>query len=190
MDKAIEFLQNPGVQSQDATRKISFLKAKGMSDDDIREAAIHVGDDDVVEKLPKKNKIVIPEKKFTLTELQQYRGEDGQPLYLSCKGIVYEVDPSFYGPKMAYHAFSGVDCSRHLAKVVVGTNESNQTWSDLSEKQLKTLKEWEDKYQEKYSIKGTIEFSELSEPNSSTSSTEKDDNKKSEPKGKPGCAHQ
>eukprot|EP01060_Flectonema_neradi_P000186 TRINITY_DN1012_c2_g3_i1.p1 TRINITY_DN1012_c2_g3~~TRINITY_DN1012_c2_g3_i1.p1 ORF type:complete len:195 (+),score=50.62 TRINITY_DN1012_c2_g3_i1:87-671(+) len=194
MEKAVEFLQNPSVKPQDALRKISFLRQKGVSDNDIRTAAKQVGDGEVVEKLPAEA-ASIPDRVFKLDELQKYKGVEGQPLYLSCKGLVYEVDPSFYGPGKPYHAFAGADCSRHLAKVVVGTDELNQHWSNLSDKELKTLQEWEDKYQQKYKIMGSIDKSELSQPKqSSEGSSESDEaaeaDKQPQQEKPPSCAHQ
>ena len=37
---------------------------------------------------------------FTSTELKQYTGENGTPIYLCLKGVVYDVSSgaAFYGP--------------------------------------------------------------------------------------------
>eukprot|EP01063_Lacrimia_lanifica_P010809 TRINITY_DN17563_c0_g1_i1.p2 TRINITY_DN17563_c0_g1~~TRINITY_DN17563_c0_g1_i1.p2 ORF type:complete len:236 (+),score=91.51 TRINITY_DN17563_c0_g1_i1:121-828(+) len=112
----------------------------------------------------KEVEVVVPDVVFALADLAKMKGEGGAKLCLACKGIVYEVDPEFYGAGRGYHAFAGVDCSRHLGKVRVGTQEANQRWQNLSEKQLKTLDEWEAKYQSKYTILGRIDEGELAAP--------------------------
>eukprot|EP01059_Diplonema_ambulator_P012544 TRINITY_DN22900_c0_g1_i1.p1 TRINITY_DN22900_c0_g1~~TRINITY_DN22900_c0_g1_i1.p1 ORF type:complete len:221 (+),score=78.21 TRINITY_DN22900_c0_g1_i1:58-663(+) len=164
VESAAQFLQDPKVVKRSAKEKVDFLRGKGVSDEDICSAAKDAGDIAVYEIVKEKIEVVVPERVFSLAELKTLRGEKGAMLCLSCKGIVYEVDPEFYGTGMAYHVFSGVDCSRHLAKVRVGDNEANQHWTGLTPTQQTTLADWEEKYQKKYKILGRIDVAELTEP--------------------------
>eukprot|EP01064_Diplonema_japonicum_P010594 TRINITY_DN17827_c0_g1_i2.p1 TRINITY_DN17827_c0_g1~~TRINITY_DN17827_c0_g1_i2.p1 ORF type:complete len:200 (+),score=44.62 TRINITY_DN17827_c0_g1_i2:56-601(+) len=167
---AITFLEDPKVKKgASVADKIKFLRGKGLSDKEIEEAAKSVGDKGVVDEVKEKIEVTIPDKIFTLEELATLKGEKGKPLCLSCKGIVYKVDPEFYGSGKAYSVFSGADCSRHLAKVKVGSAELNQHWTThLTDTQVTTLDDWEEKYQKKYEILGKIDVAQLKESKKST----------------------
>ena len=60
-------------------------------------------------------------KVFTASELKQYTGENGMPIYVCIKGVVYDVSSGagFYGPGKGYSSFAGRDASRALAVMVV-----------------------------------------------------------------------
>ena len=192
MEEAAAFLKDPKVSPSTPDKKIAFLRKKGLGLFDIEIVAERVGDKAVVAFLTDHHKVlgkqyppVHPDKVFTLAELSELKGLNGKDLCISCKGVVYRVDPGFYGEGMSYFAFAGADSSRHLAKVVIGTTELNQTWTSLDAKQMKVLDDWEEKYQAKYTILGRIDLSELSPP---VEKAEEDDAKAEG--GKPGCAAQ
>lgn len=110
---------------------------------------------------------VDPNRTFTLAQLSAYDGSDlTKPLYLGCAGKVYDVTAAsgFYGPGGAYGVFAGKDASRGLAKMEIGYTTANI--SDLTASEKQTLKEWEDKYDIKYTVVGKIV--DPSEPNSGT----------------------
>ena len=113
---------------------------------------------------------------FSFADLAWYDGERNSPsgranrravnehplpefdglIFLAVKGVVYNVAPEYYGPGAGYHAFAAVDCSRHLGKVVVGTAEANADWTTLSEKHVKILNDWEERFRSKYCIVGWV----------------------------------
>eukprot|EP01059_Diplonema_ambulator_P010756 TRINITY_DN20793_c0_g1_i1.p1 TRINITY_DN20793_c0_g1~~TRINITY_DN20793_c0_g1_i1.p1 ORF type:complete len:184 (+),score=36.37 TRINITY_DN20793_c0_g1_i1:58-609(+) len=96
---------------------------------------------------------------FTIEELATWKGHKGKPVLLACKGVIYHVDPTHYGPGAGYSVFSGHDISRHLGKMWVGVQEANQPWTDLTESETKILNDWEEKFQQKYDIWGWLEES-------------------------------
>lgn len=96
---------------------------------------------------------------FTEEELSKFRGEgergtDEEQIFVSVKGIVYCVAAEWYGPKGAYHDFSGCDASRQLGKVKVSREEINADWTSLSAEHLQTLNEWEERFKAKYTPVG------------------------------------
>eukprot|EP01062_Namystynia_karyoxenos_P056644 TRINITY_DN47567_c0_g1_i1.p1 TRINITY_DN47567_c0_g1~~TRINITY_DN47567_c0_g1_i1.p1 ORF type:complete len:292 (+),score=67.87 TRINITY_DN47567_c0_g1_i1:121-876(+) len=93
---------------------------------------------------------------FTPAELARYNGCRGAPVYIACKGIVYDADPEHYGPKAGYNAFVAKDASRHFGKMTVGEDEANQPWGDLSEKEMAILDDWEKKFRSKYPVVGWV----------------------------------
>eukprot|EP01062_Namystynia_karyoxenos_P021980 TRINITY_DN18403_c0_g3_i1.p1 TRINITY_DN18403_c0_g3~~TRINITY_DN18403_c0_g3_i1.p1 ORF type:complete len:300 (+),score=78.36 TRINITY_DN18403_c0_g3_i1:63-902(+) len=93
---------------------------------------------------------------WSLEQLAAHTGGAGQRLLLGCKGLVYEVNPDFYGPGKAYSKFAGKDCSHHLAVVKVGDEHANKCWRGLPEKDAKVLDDWEEKYQQKYDCVGWV----------------------------------
>ncbi|KAJ9455139.1 putative steroid-binding protein 3 [Diplonema papillatum] len=199
MDRAIQFLTDPKVKLSTVETRVDFLKRKGMSDEDILGAARTAGDRGVAKHIlsanqglrdvadgEAKKQVTIPDRLITVDELAAMDGQGGRPLCLSCKGIVYEVDPSFYGKGEAYHAFAAKDCTRHLAKVSVGDSESNRTWGDLSAAQVEVLNDWEEKYQAKYPILGRLDTSQLQPPDAE----EPMKPSKASKAGSSGCAQQ
>lgn len=96
---------------------------------------------------------------FTEDDLSRFRGtgprgSDEEQVFVSVKGIVYSVAHEWYGPKGAYHDFSGCDASRQLGKVKVSREEINTDWTCLSAEHLLTLNEWEERFKAKYTPVG------------------------------------
>ncbi|GAX80923.1 hypothetical protein CEUSTIGMA_g8358.t1 [Chlamydomonas eustigma] len=95
---------------------------------------------------------------FTSEQLSSYNGEQGKPVYLAVRGVVYDVTDgtSFYGPGGAYSVFAGRECSRALAKMAVKVSECTDEITDLTEKQLQTLESWIKRFQNKYPVVGRL----------------------------------
>ena len=95
---------------------------------------------------------------YTEEELASYKGtgegSSSKDVFLSCKGVVFHVAASWYGPEGPYHAFAGVEASRHLGKTVVGTEEANADWSSLAPMHLNSLEDWFDRFSGKYTVVG------------------------------------
>jgi len=94
---------------------------------------------------------------FTKEDLSQYDGKQRPEVYVSVKGVVYEVAPQHYGPGQSYHVFAGREISRCLALSIVGEGPANKDWeSGLTPDQLKTLEGWSDMFKSKYPVVGWI----------------------------------
>jgi len=96
---------------------------------------------------------------FTLRELYEFNGTNDKPIYIGCKGKVYDVSSkaNFYGPGGAYSAFAGRDASRALA--IHSTSESdaaNPSLEGLGSSELSALDEWERMFETRYNIVGRI----------------------------------
>lgn len=96
---------------------------------------------------------------ITPDELAKHDGRDPfRPIYLSIKGIVYDVTPgrSFYGPGGGYAAFAGKECARALAKMSMSAADICGNLDDCSEKELGVLADWEAKLSAKYKAVGNV----------------------------------
>eukprot|EP00758_Cryptobia_borreli_P004377 Tbor_TRINITY_DN4340_c1_g1::TRINITY_DN4340_c1_g1_i1::g.7775::m.7775/K17278/PGRMC1_2; membrane-associated progesterone receptor component len=93
---------------------------------------------------------------FKANDLKKKDGTNGEEIYLSLKGVVYDVTSGvdFYGPGKPYGVFAGKEVSRCLAKMDINDNESNADWENLNEEHTNTLNEWESKFQSKYPVVG------------------------------------
>eukprot|EP00659_Diplonema_papillatum_P002965 gene2965-4660_t len=99
-----------------------------------------------------------PEKRaFTRDELRTKRGRWGSEVLLGCKGVVYRVDPTHYGPGAGYSVFAGKEVSRHLGKMNVGDEEAFREWHSLTDSERTILDDWEAKFKEKYDVYGWLE---------------------------------
>mmetsp|Transcript_11409 Transcript_11409/g.12979 ORF Transcript_11409/g.12979 Transcript_11409/m.12979 type:complete len:490 (+) Transcript_11409:262-1731(+) len=88
---------------------------------------------------------------FTVEELREFDGRDGKPVYVCAKGVVYDVDPDFYGPDGPYGIMAGRDATRALALVSLEQADiDNTSIGDLSWGDLNTLEEWIAKFEFKY----------------------------------------
>lgn len=82
---------------------------------------------------------------FTLDELREFNGENGQPIYIAILDEVYDVSSKrdFYGPGEGYHLFAGRDASRALAKMSFENEDlENEDLSDLGFMDKETLQDW------------------------------------------------
>ena len=96
---------------------------------------------------------------LTVAELRAYDGsEDGKPIYVAVKGIVYDVTSgkSFYGLGGAYSLFAGRDASRALGKMSKNEEDVSGNLDGLTEKELGVLDDWEKKFQDKYPVVARI----------------------------------
>ena len=111
---------------------------------------------EITEKFPVVGELLV-EKEFTLEELKKFDGKNGSPVYIGAKGMVFEVDPGFYGPGGPYGLFAGRDASRALAKVSLDPIylESREL-GDLSALERQSLDEWVAKFEMKYTKVGYI----------------------------------
>ena len=67
--------------------------------------------------------------------------------------VVSKEDVSAGG---SYALFAGKECARALGKMTMDAKDCTAEVSDLSEAQLKTLSDWEEKFQKKYDQVGTV----------------------------------
>ena len=112
---------------------------------------------------------------ITAEHLARFNGTDPfLPLYLAIQGRVYDVSKgrAFYGPGIApvcgclctqqsptggaYAVFAGRECARALACMSTNEADCNDNLVGLTEQQLKTLAEWEAKFQQKYGQVGRV----------------------------------
>ncbi|RNC50610.1 hypothetical protein TcCL_ESM12336 [Trypanosoma cruzi] len=92
---------------------------------------------------------------FTKEELREYDGIQKGDIYVSVKGVVYEVAPQFYGPGQPYHAYAGHEISRCLAKSDTTAKEANKNWMhDCNEEEIEALEWWAKKFDSKYPVVG------------------------------------
>ena len=114
----------------------------------------------------------LSERKMTMEEVSKHTGEEGAdvpegygtaPIYVVAGDKVFDVSfggVTSYGPGGPYSKFAGKDASRALATMSLDEKDiNNSDLSDLSEKQIKTLKDWIKTYEEKklYPVVGRIE---------------------------------
>mmetsp|Transcript_12270 Transcript_12270/g.30974 ORF Transcript_12270/g.30974 Transcript_12270/m.30974 type:complete len:259 (-) Transcript_12270:378-1154(-) len=96
---------------------------------------------------------------ISLEELQGYTGADvTKPILLAVRGRVFDVSKGrdFYGPGGGYNLFAGHECSCALAKMSLQAEDLHGDLSEVTPEQLGYLKEWEDKFSDKYTVVGSI----------------------------------
>lgn len=96
---------------------------------------------------------------ITLEELAKYNGMDPyRPLALAVRGTIYDVrrGVEFYGPGKAYGVYAGREVSRSLAKMSLEEQDCNGDLSDLTEKEMGVLEQWESKFAAKYPVLGHV----------------------------------
>ncbi|KAI8354376.1 cytochrome b5-like heme/steroid binding domain-containing protein [Mortierella sp. GBAus27b] len=94
---------------------------------------------------------------FTSEELAQHDGTDeDKPIYVAIKGTVFDVTTkkAMYGPSGGYHCFSGKDASKALGKSSLKAEDCVADYSDLNEKERKTLDDWYSFFEKRYPIVG------------------------------------
>jgi predicted heme/steroid binding protein len=99
---------------------------------------------------------------FTISQLSQYKGLEGRPIYLACNGVVFDMSshesgPTFYGKGGPYEIFSGADASIGLA--LMSTDPA--TWtkslvSELSASELDVMRDWYNRFLNKYIVVGAL----------------------------------
>lgn len=96
---------------------------------------------------------------FNAEALAAYTGADGGSIYVSVKGVVYDVTKGadFYGPGKSYGVFAGKDVSRCLGKMEVNDKEANAGWRNLNEEHMSQLNDWAERFQKKYPVVGTFQ---------------------------------
>ncbi|XP_026881306.1 neudesin isoform X2 [Electrophorus electricus] len=107
---------------------------------------------------------------FTDEELRSYDGsEDGQPIYMAIKGIVFDVTSGkrFYGKDAPYNALVGKDSTRAVAKMSLDPEDLTHDTTGLTEKELESLESvFTGTYKSKYPIVGYTSRRTLSEDGS------------------------
>jgi membrane-associated progesterone receptor component len=103
-----------------------------------------------------------PDRVVTADELASHNGNTASPLpngyaaapiYVAVDGQVFDMSfggISFYGPGGPYHKFAGNDATRALAVMKIDeAGSGNHDLSDLTEKQLQTMKDWVKNFRER-----------------------------------------
>ncbi|KAF9146505.1 hypothetical protein BGX30_014570 [Mortierella sp. GBA39] len=100
------------------------------------------------------------ERIFTKEELAEHDGEkeDGS-IYVAIKGIVFDVTAkkAMYGPSGGYHCFAGKDASKALGKSSLKPEDCIADYSELTEKERKTMEDWYVFFEKRYAIIGRTE---------------------------------
>ena len=95
---------------------------------------------------------------FELDELRQFVGRDGGPIVLAMCGRVYDVTDGreYYGENGPYHALTGHDASRLLAKGMLEPESAEQQAVPLRRFELEQLRDWKTHYEQKYVFIGQL----------------------------------
>ncbi|KAK9821537.1 hypothetical protein WJX74_009259 [Apatococcus lobatus] len=97
---------------------------------------------------------------LTLDQLRDYDG--GGPsgkIYLAVQGVVFDVSAGgadYYGEGAGYHVMAGREVARALACMSLKQEDCTSDLAGLTESQLKTLKQWEDRFNKQYPVVGRI----------------------------------
>ncbi|KAF9107139.1 hypothetical protein BGX29_007200 [Mortierella sp. GBA35] len=97
---------------------------------------------------------------FTKEELAKHDGTgDEGTIYVAIKGIVFDVTAkkAMYGPSGGYHCFAGKDSSKALGKSSLKAEDCVADYSDLTEKERKTMEDWYIFFEKRYAIVGKTE---------------------------------
>lgn len=106
--------------------------------------------------------------KFTPHTLQKFNGTDDPKIFIAVRRRVFDVSQgaTFYGPGGPYENFAGRDASRGLAynsfekELLTGIDDPIDDLKDLTKDQLESLDSWEEHFENKYKIVGTLEDEE------------------------------
>eukprot|EP00923_Selenidium_pygospionis_P056611 GHVN01098795.1.p1 GENE.GHVN01098795.1~~GHVN01098795.1.p1 ORF type:complete len:186 (+),score=13.41 GHVN01098795.1:203-760(+) len=102
-------------------------------------------------------------KHFTLEELAAYNGTKGARIYVSIRGVVYDVSlqgREFYGPGGSYHLFAGRDATMALATMSLEPSVlDSKDWqaNELPLLEKETLASWIEKFESKYAVVGYVD---------------------------------
>eukprot|EP00048_Salpingoeca_helianthica_P016602 m.233212 g.233212 ORF g.233212 m.233212 type:complete len:137 (-) comp19020_c0_seq1:74-484(-) len=114
---------------------------------------------------PPPPRIELPLRDFTLSELRKYDGTnpieelDGiKAIYLAVNFVVFDVTAgkAFYGPGGGYNCFAGRDASRGLAKMEFVTRDGWDELLDLAPDERQSMLSWEERFRDKYIVRGTL----------------------------------
>lgn len=102
--------------------------------------------------------------KFTPQSLAKYNGKDDPKVFLAVRGRVFDVSngATFYGPGGPYENFAGRDASRGLAlnsfdpTVLTPLDQPIDDLEGLNASELESLDGWEEHFENKYRIVGTL----------------------------------
>ncbi|GMM46345.1 hypothetical protein DAPK24_029200 [Pichia kluyveri] len=100
--------------------------------------------------------------KLTTKDVAQCDGEKNPCMYVGIKRTVFDVSSNqkAYGVGKGYHVFVGKDASRALGKSSVDPIDTDPSvswdYSNLDDKQRKTLDDWYKFFEKRYDIVGTI----------------------------------
>jgi membrane-associated progesterone receptor component len=104
----------------------------------------------------------IPDREITLDKLSTYNGSNNDAVWIGINGLVYDVTSrrEMYssGSGGSYGIFAGTDATRGLAKSSLKADDLLPLGSldGLTDKELKTLSEWEAYYRKRYKIIGKL----------------------------------
>jgi membrane-associated progesterone receptor component len=102
----------------------------------------------------------VPNVKISMEELSKH-GADADTVWIGINGLVFDVTSrrEMYTNKQGYGIFAGTDATRCLAKSSLDPNEMLPLGSleGLTDKQLETLKQWEQYYRKRYPVVGQLE---------------------------------
>ncbi|KAJ4963484.1 hypothetical protein NE237_023423 [Protea cynaroides] len=101
---------------------------------------------------------------MTVVELKAYDGWDPEKsLLIAIKGQIYDVSQSrkFYGAGGPYALFGGKEASRALATLSFEEKIFTGDISGLNSSELDNLRDWENKFMDKYVKVGTIKRTEI-----------------------------
>lgn len=102
--------------------------------------------------------------KFTPHSLQKFNGTDDPKIFISVRNRVFDVSQgaTFYGPGGPYENFAGRDASRGLAfnsfekDLLTSLDDPIDDLKDLTKDQLESLDSWEEHFENKYKVVGTL----------------------------------
>lgn len=111
-----------------------------------------------------KDEVPVVEGKFTPKTLAKYNGSDDPKIFMAVKGRVFDVSQgaTFYGPGGPYENFAGRDASRGLARnsfdigELTPLDEPIDELKDLTSEERESLDGWEEHFENKYKIIGTL----------------------------------
>eukprot|EP00756_Hemistasia_phaeocysticola_P046455 Hpha_TRINITY_DN20241_c0_g1::TRINITY_DN20241_c0_g1_i1::g.168267::m.168267 len=92
---------------------------------------------------------------MTIEELEKYTGEDGAPIYIALRGVVYDVSQSqeLYGPGKRYQVLTGRDTTCALAKMDLSDQALRTShYQPKGEQELASVTGWEKRLQAKYPV--------------------------------------
>ncbi|KAG0313704.1 hypothetical protein BGZ99_008645 [Dissophora globulifera] len=97
---------------------------------------------------------------FTPEQLADYDGTKPEKgIYVAIKGTIFDVSAkgAMYGPGGGYHCFAGKDASKALGKSSLKPEDCIADFSELDEKEMKTLDDWVVFFKARYDIVGTVD---------------------------------